>query len=421
MSDVAVKPKRGGRPKAATTEALVSSAPVAAIAPLPALAPEQSVVAPSKGKRAPKAVDKGLVDKSVVDKGDKGDKASVPSVPSAAPARVVSAPTVAAVPVVESTETVKPAPKRRRAATGAAIAEPAPIAASTAASIPMDVAVDGAAGADGSTSATDGPSDGTVKPKRITCGSAQVYKLSQWLNQLGPLGQTLTSAPSKDTTALIQKYLSGTVASKGEARGHLANLGILLPEVASADHKTLVSRSTFFFRTLIDKLPEYEKKEKSLKASHPHRAKKTKEAQLDENGNPVPTVKHGIQTVTTHISRAIANMLGFSDTIVTGLEFTERITEYIKKHDLKDPTDRRFLIPNAELSSVLAVPDGVRLSCFNVYTYLYRHRSSKRTKGLVLSEVDPAISAPIEAEIRAQIQLKNEQKLASKKRARADA
>lgn len=116
----------------------------------------------------------------------------------------------------------------------------------------------------------------------------------------------------------------------------------------------------------------------------------------DDYGHPVER--------STRISKEIADVLMFNTVQVCGLEFVERVVKYIDMNNLRDPNDPRGVIPNYDLQSLLDRVDNRvdnRITCFNIFHYLFRHRSSKATDNLVLAETDPEIAAPIEARVRA--------------------
>ena len=52
---------------------------------------------------------------------------------------------------------------------------------------------------------------------------------------------------------------------------------------------------------------------------------------------------------------------------------TKHINEYIKKNNLQDATDKRQIIPDAKLKSILSVKDGDKLTYFNLQTFIKQH------------------------------------------------
>jgi len=52
---------------------------------------------------------------------------------------------------------------------------------------------------------------------------------------------------------------------------------------------------------------------------------------------------------------------------------TKFINEYIKKNNLQDQTDKRHIIPDSKLKSILSIKDGDKLTYFNLQTYIKQH------------------------------------------------
>jgi hypothetical protein len=54
-------------------------------------------------------------------------------------------------------------------------------------------------------------------------------------------------------------------------------------------------------------------------------------------------------------------------------EVTRKINEYIKQHSLQSEADRRIIVPNDALKSILDIKEGVPLSFFNLQGCLKNH------------------------------------------------
>jgi len=52
---------------------------------------------------------------------------------------------------------------------------------------------------------------------------------------------------------------------------------------------------------------------------------------------------------------------------------TKHINEYIKSNTLQDVTDKRHILPDAKLLSILSIKDGEKLTYFNLQTYIKQH------------------------------------------------
>lgn len=76
----------------------------------------------------------------------------------------------------------------------------------------------------------------------------------------------------------------------------------------------------------------------------------------------------------TKLSDSLCDFLGvehgssMARTIVT-----KHINEYIKKNSLQDEADKRHIIPDAKLKSILSSTDSDKLTYFNLQTYIKQH------------------------------------------------
>lgn len=52
---------------------------------------------------------------------------------------------------------------------------------------------------------------------------------------------------------------------------------------------------------------------------------------------------------------------------------TKHINEYIKANNLQDQSDKRHIIPDAKLNSILSITEGDKLTYFNLQTYIKQH------------------------------------------------
>ena len=80
------------------------------------------------------------------------------------------------------------------------------------------------------------------------------------------------------------------------------------------------------------------------------------------------------------ISDAMAKFLGEKKGIsLARTDVTKRISQYIKKHNLQNPANKREIFPNKELRSLLHVPQADLLTFFNLQKYLKIHFTSVKS------------------------------------------
>jgi upstream activation factor subunit UAF30 len=60
-------------------------------------------------------------------------------------------------------------------------------------------------------------------------------------------------------------------------------------------------------------------------------------------------------------------------------QVTKKIAEYIKKNELQNPEDKRQILPDEKLKTLLNPPKGFKLTYFNIQTLLKPH-FIKKTK-----------------------------------------
>jgi chromatin remodeling complex protein RSC6 len=78
--------------------------------------------------------------------------------------------------------------------------------------------------------------------------------------------------------------------------------------------------------------------------------------------------------VPTPISNELANLLGLpNDSQIARTDVTSRVIAYVKEHNLQNPENKKQILPNEALSSILQVPEGDVITFFNIQTYLKKH------------------------------------------------
>lgn len=76
----------------------------------------------------------------------------------------------------------------------------------------------------------------------------------------------------------------------------------------------------------------------------------------------------------TLLSNQLCDFLGVAhNTSMARTEVTRMINEYIKTHKLQDPKDKRKIVPDAKLKSILKIDDSTVLSYFNLQSHLKGH------------------------------------------------
>lgn len=76
----------------------------------------------------------------------------------------------------------------------------------------------------------------------------------------------------------------------------------------------------------------------------------------------------------TKLSDDLCNFLGVpSGSQMARTEVTRVINEYIKKNSLQDTNDKRTIVPDSKLLSILKLGEGEKLTYFNLQTYIKHH------------------------------------------------
>lgn len=143
--------------------------------------------------------------------------------------------------------------------------------------------------------------------------------------------------------------------------------------------ETVVSESDKFSQ-ILDKLQAFinDAKEmtllvKSMQKEHQKLQKQTTKKTKKTSGEASKRSPSGFAKP-TKLSDELCNFLGepvgssMARTIVT-----KHINEYIKKHNLQDQSDKRHIIPDEKLKSILSIKEGDKLTYFNLQTYIKQH------------------------------------------------
>jgi len=137
------------------------------------------------------------------------------------------------------------------------------------------------------------------------------------------------------------------------------------------------------FSQIIDKLQSFinESKElillvKVMQKEHQklqkHSSKKSKKAQA--NGGEVSKRSPSGFAKPTKLSDDLCKFLNIdAGSSMARTIVTKHINEYIKKNNLQDQSDKRHIIPDANLKSILSISEGDKLTYFNLQTYIKQH------------------------------------------------
>jgi chromatin remodeling complex protein RSC6 len=140
---------------------------------------------------------------------------------------------------------------------------------------------------------------------------------------------------------------------------------------------TVVETVTDKYTVVLDRMQDFSNnlKEmmsiiKSLQKEHQKVVKQT--TKKNKNGNKEGTKRSpsGFAQPTL-LSDQLCDFLNVPHgTSLARTEVTKQINEYIKKNKLQNPEDKRQIIPDSKLKSLLNMKDDDKLSYFNVQSYL---------------------------------------------------
>lgn len=76
----------------------------------------------------------------------------------------------------------------------------------------------------------------------------------------------------------------------------------------------------------------------------------------------------------TQLSKELCNFLSVDEnTQLARTEVTKKITTYVKNNNLQNPKNKKQIMPDSKLGSLLKVPKGEELTYFNLQKYLKHH------------------------------------------------
>ena len=78
--------------------------------------------------------------------------------------------------------------------------------------------------------------------------------------------------------------------------------------------------------------------------------------------------------VPTPISNELSSFLGLpNDSLIARTDVTSQVIAYVKTHNLQNPANKKQIVPNEALASLLQAPEGDVITFFNIQTYLKKH------------------------------------------------
>jgi chromatin remodeling complex protein RSC6 len=150
-------------------------------------------------------------------------------------------------------------------------------------------------------------------------------------------------------------------------------------EVQEVNHfenlNSKLKQAQSLLRDLTSELSQLQKEVERLKKSVKKAPSKSRKSVKSEGASETGTVtnRSGINKE-VNVSEELAKFLGVSaDTKVSRIQVSRAVSEYITKHNLQNPSNRRNIVLDETLSKLLNPPSDVTLSYFNLQTYLKPH------------------------------------------------
>ena len=98
------------------------------------------------------------------------------------------------------------------------------------------------------------------------------------------------------------------------------------------------------------------------------------------------------------MSKELCEFLGVSvDTLMARTEVTKEINKYVKEHSLQNPSNKRELILDDKLRTILSPPEDVTLTFFNLQKYMSRHYFKEESKVDENVKAEPKAETPVPA------------------------
>ncbi len=153
-------------------------------------------------------------------------------------------------------------------------------------------------------------------------------------------------------------------------------------ETSSVDEPSATSQDSFLLlgdklSSVISELKTLQNVVKNLQKEHNKlkklAAKKTKSRGSKVDGQKANRAESGFAKPTL-LSNALCDFLGVDKgSVLARTEVTRKINEYIKAQKLQSEADKRVIVPDDKLKSILDIKEGQQLSFFNLQACLKNH------------------------------------------------
>jgi chromatin remodeling complex protein RSC6 len=183
-------------------------------------------------------------------------------------------------------------------------------------------------------------------------------------------------APKKTTKAVVAPVETPVVAEPVVADASEAPVVDVVAEettVVEVDKFVIVlERLQRFATELKDTVTLVKTLQKEFQRVQKSTTKKTKKV-ASLSASTKPRTPSGFAKP-TKLSDDLCSFLGVpSGSQMARTEVTRVINEYIKKNSLQDVTDKRTIVPDSKLLSILKLGEGDKLTYFNLQTYIKHH------------------------------------------------
>jgi len=170
--------------------------------------------------------------------------------------------------------------------------------------------------------------------------------------------------PVVESSAVVDSVVPAVSSQVVEVQevNHFENLNQKLKQVQS------------LLRDLTTELNVLQKEVDRLKKSSKKQSSKSRaKSKVSEDGTVSTTTRSGINKE-VNVSEDLAKFLGIdADTKVSRIQVSKAISEYITKHNLQNPSDRRNILLDETLTKLFNPPQDVVVSYFNMQTFLKPH------------------------------------------------
>jgi len=186
-----------------------------------------------------------------------------------------------------------------------------------------------------------------------------------------PVSAPVVSVPAPSPAPVVKEVVTPVVVAPVASEpvvevqevNHFENLNSKLKQAQS------------LLRDLTSELSQLQKEVDRLKKSSKKAPSKSRKSAKSEGTSEAGTAtnRSGINKE-VNVSEDLAKFLGVpADTKVSRIQVSRAVSEYITKHNLQNPSNRRNIVLDETLSKLLNPLADVTLSYFNLQTYLKPH------------------------------------------------